>query len=205
MFLKTCKGRKSCLDPIPKLFMIFENLQQRFFYKNFHENDFIKSWNRPPAQSHVFLQIFIVLSSSTFSWFYNRQWIKIFSKIFKKPKIPKTPKTDHPKKVDFDPFSTPLYRPIRTLFRDGAKIVIFEGSRPQNRKKALFWQKNEKWRSGRKGLKLRLALQSSSVPPTRASDPPRALKPSLWWFAIHSKPLRLYVNSTMVFCCFLKK
>ena len=43
---------------------------------------------------------------------------------------PKSPKPDHPKKVDFGPFSTPLYRPIRTVFRDGAKMVIFEGSRP---------------------------------------------------------------------------
>ena len=54
---------------------------------------------------------------------------------------PKSPKPDHPKKVDFGPFSTPLYRPIRTLFRDGAKIVIFEGSRPQNRKNDLFCKK----------------------------------------------------------------
>ena len=54
---------------------------------------------------------------------------------------PENPKTDHPKKVDFGPFSTPLYRPIRTVFRDGAKMVIFEGSRPQNRKKAFFCKK----------------------------------------------------------------
>ena len=59
---------------------------------------------------------------------------------------PKSPKPDHPKKVDFDPFSTSLYRPIRTLFRDGAKMVIFEGSRPQNRKKALFCKKT--WSGG---------------------------------------------------------
>ena len=66
--------------------------------------------------------------------------LKIFEN-HENPKKSKTPKTDHPKKVDFGPFSTPLYRPIRTLFRDGAKIVIFEGSRPQNRKKALFCKK----------------------------------------------------------------
>ena len=81
-----------------------------------------------------------------------------FSKNIKKPKIPKTPKTDHPKKVDFGPFSTPLYRPIRTLFRDGAKIVIFEGSRPQNRKKALFCKKREV-EEKKKGFEVSTCLQ----------------------------------------------
>ena len=31
MFLKSCKGRKSCLDPIPNSSMIFKNSQQHFF------------------------------------------------------------------------------------------------------------------------------------------------------------------------------
>ena len=64
------------------------------------------------------------------------------------PKSPKTPKPDHPKKADFGPFRPSLYRPIRTGFRDGAKMVIFEGSRPQNRKKALFCKKT--WGGGEK-------------------------------------------------------
>ena len=164
MFLKSCKGRKSCLDPIPNIFMIFKKSQQRFFscFYFFHH----RCWKFSPALAHDFCKIllknflfiiFIVVIDMT------QSELKI-CKIFKTLIFSKTPKTDHPKKVDFGPFSTPLYRPIRTVFRDGAKMVIFEGSRPQNRKKALFCQKNEKWRSGRKGLKLRLALQSSSVP-----------------------------------------
>ena len=159
MFLKSCKGRKSCLDPIPNVLMIFKKSQQHFFscFYFFHHH----RWDFLPAQSHVFCKIllknfffmiFIVIIVMT------AVALKI-CKTFENLIFPKTPKTDHPKKVDFGPFSTPLYRPIRTLFRDGAKIVIFEGSRPQNRKNDLFCQKNEKWRSGRKGLKLRLALQ----------------------------------------------
>ena len=164
MFLKTCKGRKSCLDPIPNIFMIFKKSQQRFFscFYNFQEFHFIFS----PASAHDFCKISSITVVNIFIiivFIMTAIALKIV-KIIKTLIFPKTPKTDHPKKVDFGPFSTPLYRPIRTLFRDGAKIVIFEGSRPQNRKKALFCQKNEKWRSGRKGLTLRLALQSSSVP-----------------------------------------
>ena len=165
MFLKSCKGRKSCLDPIPNVFIIFENLQQHFFscflFSHHHRCNFL------PALAHDFCKISLIAVVNIFIiivFIMTAIALKIV-KIIKTLIFPKTPKTDHPKKVDFGPFSTPLYRPIRTLFRDGAKIVIFEGSRPQNRKKAFFCQKNEKWRSGRKGLKLRLALQSSSVPP----------------------------------------
>ena len=141
MFLKSCKGRKSCLDPIPKLFMIFKNSQQRFFSSSSTIIDDNSS------QFHFFCKIFIIMKFSSFL-----QSLKIVTANESKPsmeispsvvfsKNPKSPKTDHPEKVDFGPFSTSLYTPIHRLFRDGAKMVIFEGSRPQNRKKALFCKK----------------------------------------------------------------
>ena len=141
MFLKSCKGRKSRLDPIPNIFMIFKNSQQAFFscFYFFHHH----CCNFSPTSAHGFFKIslktFIVIVVIVIVVMTGSK-LKI-CKIFKTSIFPKTPKTDHPKKVDFDPFSTPLYRPIRTLFRDGAKMVIFEGSRPQNRKKALFCKK----------------------------------------------------------------
>ena len=146
MFLKTCKGRKSCLDPIPNIFMIFKNLQQRFFSSSSSTFFIFHKMKFSPGTIPRFLQIFIDSSSSTFFHFYNRQWIKKSDVFSSTSKNPKTPKTDHPKKVDFGPFRPSLYRPIRTGFRDGAKMVIFEGSRPQNRKKALFCKKT--WSGG---------------------------------------------------------
>ena len=147
MFLKPCTGRKSCLDPIPNIFMIFKKLKQRFFLSSSSSSSSSFSFFSSPDATPSFLSLFIVLRSSHHHRLRRSKVTgnesKYFLKIFKKPKIPKTPKIDHPKKVDFGPFSTPLYRPIRTVFRDGAKIVIFEGSRPQNRKKALFCKKTE--------------------------------------------------------------
>ena len=144
MFLKSCKGRKSCLDPIPNIFMIFKKLKQRFFIIviinifYFHE---MKSF---PGTIPRFLQIFHRFIVVNIFMIFNRIRIKKSCKNHGPPKNPKTPKTDHPKNVDFGPFRPSLYRPIRTGFRDGAKMIIFEGYRPQNRKKPFFCQKKAK-------------------------------------------------------------
>ena len=167
MFLKSCKGRKSCLDPIPKLFMIFKNLQQRFFSSSSSMIDHFQNVAIVPRHNPTFFARF---HRSPLSTFFSRSWLKEswkFSKISKKPKIPKT---DHPEKVDFGPFSTSLYTPIHSLFRDGAKMVIFEGSRPQNRKKALFCKKT--WSGGEKERVWSFDLLAIIIcSPTRASDP----------------------------------
>ena len=142
MFLKSCKGRKSCLDPIPRLFINFENLQHHFFCI------FIIDHRLQPATIPLFLQRFHHHRFSCFHDVVEKIMTDNESKTLMEitpsavfSKTPKSPKTDHPKKVDFGSFRPSLYRPIRTGFRDGAKMVIFEGSRPQNRKKALFCKK----------------------------------------------------------------
>ena len=125
-----------------------------------------------------FLQLFINFRFSTFHDFRRRhetenelkkvEKVDIFAK---SQKSPKTPKPDHPKKVDFGPFRPSLYRPIRTGFRDGAKMVIFEGSRPQNRKKPFFCKKKRKVEEKKKGFEVSTCFAIIICSPTRASDP----------------------------------
>ena len=59
MFLKSCKGRKSCLDPIPNIFMIFENLQQRFFSSSSSSFDDFENMKSSPGTIPRFLHNFI--------------------------------------------------------------------------------------------------------------------------------------------------
>ena len=141
MFLKSCKGRKSCLTPIPPRKDFIENFQQMFFscFHLFIIIDEIFSRHNPTFLQHFFSTTIVVVVVIVVI-IMTRNELEIL-KISKNLIFPKTPKTDHPKKVDFGPFSTSLYTPIHRLFRDGAKMVIFEGSRPQNRKKALFCKK----------------------------------------------------------------
>ena len=141
MFLKSCKGRKSCLDPIPRFFDHLEIFQQVFFSCFYLFIIIDETFSRHnPTFFQRFSSIAIIIVIVIIIIIMTRNELKIL-KIFKNLIFPKTPKIDHPKKVDFGPFSTSLYTPIHRLFRDGAKMVMFEGSRPQNRKKALFCKK----------------------------------------------------------------
>ena len=127
--------------------------------------NFIKSWNRPPAQSHVFCNFFIVSSSSTFSWFStgskSKKMLKtIVDRKSQKPQKPIIQKTSI--LALFDPPYIGQYVPVSAM---ELKWSFLRGPAHKIEKRPFFAKKNEKWRSGRKGLKLRLALQSSSVPP----------------------------------------
>ena len=68
MFLKSCKGRKSCLDPIPRLFINFENLQHHFFCI------FIIDHRLQPATIPLFLQRFHHHRFSCFHDVVEKSW-----------------------------------------------------------------------------------------------------------------------------------
>ena len=158
MFLKSCKGRKSCLDPIPNIFMIFKKLKQHFFFIDFYKIDFIKFWNHPPAQSHVFCNFFIVASLSTFSWFSTECESKKVVKIMTLQKTRKPQKSiiqKRPILALFDPPYIGQYVPVSAM---ELKWSFLRGPAHKIEKRPFFAKKREV-EEKKKGFEVSTCLQ----------------------------------------------
>ena len=170
MFLKSCKGRKSCLDPIPNVFMIFENLQQRFFSSS---SSWFYFFSRPDA-TPSFLSLFIVLRPSHRHRLRRSKVTDNESKYFLKSS--KNPKSQKPQKsiiqkrpilALFDPPYIGQYVPVSAM---ELKWSFLRGPAHKIEKRPFFAKKREV-EEKKKGFEVSTCFAIIIYTPTRASDP----------------------------------
>ena len=158
MFLKPCTGRKSRLDPIPNIFMIFKKLKQHFFFIDFYKIDFIKFWNRPPAQSHVFCNFSSFCRRRHFYNFMTDNESKKVAKIITSKKSPKPQKPIIQKTsilALFDPPYLGQYVPVSAM---ELKWSFLRGPAHKIEKRPFFAKKREV-EEKKKGFEVSTCLQ----------------------------------------------
>ena len=158
MFLKPCTGRKSCLDPIPNIFMIFKKLKHSFFFIKIYKIHFIKSWNRPPAQSHVFCNFSSFCRRQHFYDFMTDNESKKLTKFHRPQKTRKPQKSiiqKRPILALFDPPYIGQYAPVSAM---ELKWSFLRGPAHKIEKRPFFAKKREV-EEKKKGFEVSTCLQ----------------------------------------------
>ena len=174
MFLKSCKGRKSCLDPIPIKKDFIENFQQVIFSCFY----IFKKLKSSPGTIPRFLQLFIVSSLSTFFIFTTDNESKKMLKTSSSPKSQKPQKPIIQKRSILALFRLPYIGQYVRFSAMELKWSFLRGPAHKIEKRPFFAKKREV-EEKQKGFEVSTCFAIIISSPTRASDPPRALKPSL--------------------------
>ena len=138
-----------------------------------------KLWNRPPTQSHVFCNFSSLPHRRHFFNFTTDNESKKMWKTSTSPKSPKPQKPIIQKRSILALFRLPYIGQYVRFSAMELKWSFLRGPAHKIEKRPFF-AKKRKIEEQQKGFEVATCLSIIISSPTRASDPPRALKPSLW-------------------------